>query len=141
MNATDDGTIDSSDCKEYPSQREKVAPNMNVKAITPIGNAYGAVATAYGCQNTDDMAIGDAALDMALVVATDEVVVLAHPKDTVEDILAIVTLVERNVIPFEPAFRALYDYEVTPLPEQRHHAGTHICIYQHTFLLYDFFKH
>ena len=106
--------------KEY-SDREEIAPEVIIKLIAERVCGDGLSVAYNACEYTDDIVIGYAVLLYRTVIAADNVIVLAHLQNSVQNVQSVGTNVERNVIFFESAARTLDYHNVSALAKQWHH--------------------
>ena len=75
------------------------------------------------------------------VIAADNIIMFSHLQYPVQNILPAVTLIQRNIILFKPAFRLFtYDKQISVLFDKRHHTVAPVGIDKPAITGYDLFK-
>lgn len=85
--------------------------------------------TDNAAQNSDNMPVSNTIFLVTAVIPTDNVVIFTHFKDTVQNILTAVSLIQGDVITLQPAIDCGNDKNIPPLLYQRHHAVADISVY------------
>ena len=85
--------------------------------------------TDNSAQNSDNMPVSNAVFLVTAVIPTDNIVIFTHFKDTVQNILTAVSLIQGDVITLQPAINYGNDKNIPPLLYQRHHAVADISVY------------
>ena len=112
-----------------PAGAEGVAEPLQESVDAHLGTAHVqhfAVAVHLN-EYAQDMLVGDAALQIPLVVAANDVVVFPDPHHAVEHILPVVAFEQGHIEPME-AFGAFFldDHKVMPLAQKWHHGRAYV---------------
>ena len=91
-------------------------------------------------QHTDDMTVGDAVFFAIAVISADHIVILTDFQHPMKHILSAVTLIQRNIVLFQPAVGLFDDENIPVLPYQRAHTVTDIRVDEPAVTLNHIFK-
>ena len=102
---------------------------MSIYPAFNVRNRNFPAITDNAAQNSDNMPVSNAVFLVTAVIPTDNVVIFTHFKDTVQNILTAVSLIQGNVITLQSAIDCGNDKYISPLLYQRHHAVADISVY------------
>ena len=74
------------------------------------------------CQHADDITVSDSVFTFPAVVPADHIIIPAHLQNAVQNILAAVPSVQRDIIFFQPSGFLLNDKKIPALTDKRKHA-------------------
>ena len=102
---------------------------MSIYPAFNVRNRNFPAVTDNAAQNSDNMPVSNTIFLVTAVIPTDNVVIFTHFKDTVQNILTAVSLIQGDVITLQPAIDCGNDKNIPPLLYQRHHAVADISVY------------
>ena len=113
---------------------------MHIGFVSPIGYGDFFTVTDNSSQHTDDVTVGNAVFFVVAVISADHIIVGADFQYPMKHILSAVTLIQRNIILFQPAVGLFDDENIPVLPYQRTHTVTDIGIDEPPVTLDHIFK-
>ena len=126
--------------QEKHPQRIAVTPEMDIKPIERIVHGDVFPVPDHPLHDTQDVRVCDITLYIKVVVPGDQVARRQHPQDPVQNKLS-VPLIQHHVVLLAPPWFLFPDLnDISPLPQQGHHADTNIGVDKYAVPIQDLIK-
>lgn len=118
--------------KNGGSDIKEIAPQVYVKLIFFACDGNGFSVSDNSGKDTDNLTIGDAEFTAEAIISANDVTILIHAKNTVNNVITVRTFIKWSVVFFKTPRGAGDDHNVLSLTEKRHHTHTFVGMKYHT---------